>query len=200
MTVLGVDMALGLLFRGRPKGTFSHSYKGPLPPMRQALRAMPRAGPMHRYEFQVIYTRALQPGKGLTNARNVARIGRNWMPGSGSLAESVRAVRKTAHHEAVHLWLNRSFSMLGRPALYMRIGVYKRSYILRYLEEAAAEGRSHLHVPRREGEVVAYKFPFDPTYEVTLQQMGGEAKGLLLGPVVVGGATYHAYHGLRHGD
>lgn len=149
VTILGVDVALGLLFRGRPKGTFSHSYKGPLPPMRQALRVMPRAGPMHRYEFQVFYTRALPIGRGGTNARNVARIGRDWVQGSGSLAESVRGVRKTAYHESVHLWLNRTFSMFGRPALYMRAGAYKKSYILRYLEEAAAEARSRLHVPRR---------------------------------------------------
>lgn len=59
---------------------------------------------------------------------------------------------------------------------------------------------SHLHVPRRDGEIVAYKFPFDQTYEVTLQQMGAEAAGILLGPVVVGGATYHAYYGLKHAD
>lgn len=200
VTVLGVDVALGLLFRGRPKGTFSHSYNGPLPPMRQALRVMPRAGPMHRYEFQVFYTRALPIGKGGTNARNVARIGRDWVPGSGSLAESVRGVRKTAYHESVHLWLNRTFSMFGRPALYMRNGAYKRSYILRYLEEAAAEGRSQLRVPRREGEVAAYRFPFDATYDVTLRRMGGEARGILLGPVVVGGATYQAYYGPAHAD
>ena len=109
-------------------------------------------------------------------------------------------MRKTAYHESVHLWLNRTFSMLGRPALYMKAGAYKRSFILRYLEEAAAEGRSQLHFPRREGEVVAYRFPFDPTYEITLRQMGAEAKGLLLGPVTIGGATYHAYHGLAHAD
>lgn len=40
----------------------------------------------------------------------------------------------------------------------------------------------------------------DPTDEVTLQQMGVEARSILLGPVVVGGATYQAYHGLAHAD
>lgn len=200
VTVLGVDVALGLLFRGRPKGTLGHSYNGPLPPMRQALRVMPRAGPMHRYEFQIHYTRAMQPGRGGTNPLNVSRIGRNYLPGSGSLDQSMRGVRQGVHHEVVHLWLNRTFSTFGRPTLYMKMGAYKRSYILRYLEEAAAEARSQLYVRPREGEPIFYKFPFDRRYEVTLQQMGAEAKGILLGPVVVGNATYHAYFSLAHDD
>lgn len=199
ITILGVDVALGLLFRGRPKGIFSHSYKGPLPPMRQAMRVMPRAGPMSRYEFQVSYTRGLEIGKGGTNPlTNVARIGRDWLPGSGSLSASVRGVRQAAHHEVVHLWLNRTFSMFGRPTLYTRLGAYKRSFMLRYLEEAVAEARSQRHVPRRANEPEWYRFPFNPTYEVTLRQIGQEATGIFLGPVVVGGSTYHAYHGFAH--
>lgn len=54
------------------------------------------------------------------------------------------------------------------------------------MEEAAAEARSQFKVPRRGDEIVAYKFPFHPIYEVKLQQMGMEARGVLLGPVVVG--------------
>ena len=198
VTILGVDVALGLLFRGRPRGTFAHSYKGPLPPMRQTLPVMPRAGPMRRYEFQVIYTRALTPDKGGTNRLNVARIGRNFLPGSGSFPDAVNAVRKTTHHEEVHLWLNRTFSMFGRPAYYMRHGAYKRSYMLRYLEEAVAEARAQRLVPRRANEPVWYRLPFDQNYEVTLRQMGQEATGIFLGPVVVGGSVYHAYHGFAH--
>lgn len=153
---------------------------------------------MHRYEFQVLYTRALPIGRGGTNARNVARIGRDWAPGSGSLGNAVRGVRRTVYHESVHLWLNRTFSMLGKPAVHIRNGAYKRSYILRYLEEAAAEARAQFTMGRAEGEVAAYRFPFDPTYEITLQRIGREAKGILLGPVIVGGATFHAYRGVAH--
>ncbi|EIZ77580.1 hypothetical protein WSK_3816 [Novosphingobium sp. Rr 2-17] len=49
-------------------------------------------------------------------------------------------------------------------------------------------------------QTVAYKFAVDPTDEVTLQQMDVEARGILLGPVVVGGATYQTYHELAHAD
>lgn len=198
VAILGVDVALGLLFKGRPKGTFAHSYKGALPKMGKAVQAMPRAGPLNRYEFRIVYTRAKFAGEGGTTPLNAAKIGRD--PGARSIADAARDMRKAAHHEVVHLWLNRAFSAFGRPALYVKTGAYKRSYLLRYLEEAFAEGRSQLKVPRKEGEVVAYKFPFDPKYQVTVQQMATEASGILLGPVIVGGATWHAYHGLADAD
>lgn len=198
VAILGVDVALGLLFKGRPKDTFAYSYKGPLPPMRRALAAMPRSGPRSRYEFQIIYTRSRFAGEGGTTVRNVAKIGRD--PGARPVAEAARDMRKAAHHEVVHLWLNRAFSAFGRPALYLKTGAYKRSYMLRYLEEAIAEARSQAKVPRREGEVVAYRFPFDPKYHVTIQQIGAEANGTLLGPVIVGGAVWQAYYGFTHAD
>ncbi len=159
---------------------------------------MPRGGPRNLYEFRIIYTRSKFAGEGGTTVRNVAKIGRD--PGARPVAEAARDMRKAAHHEVVHLWLNRAFSAFGRPALYGKVGAYKRSYLLRYLEEAVAEGRSQARVPCRDEEVVAYKFPFDPKYEVTILQMGREASGILLGPVVVGGATWHAYYGYAHAD
>lgn len=198
VSILGVEVALGLLFKGKPRGTFANSYKGALPPIRQALPQMPRAGPLHRYEFRIIYTRGKFAGQGGTSGRNVARIGRD--PGGRSAAAAARDMRKAAHHEIVHLWLNRAFSALGRPAIYARMGAYKRSYILRYLEEAMAEAQSQRLVPRIEGEVAAYKFPLNPTYDITLRKMGAEAKGILLGPVTVGGATWQAWYGLASDD
>jgi hypothetical protein len=36
----------------------------------------------------------------------------------------------------------------------------------------------------------------NPTYDITLRKMGAEAKGILLGPVTVGGATWQAWYGL----
>ncbi len=198
IAILGVDVALGLLFKGRPKNTFAHSYKGVLPPMARAVAAMPRGGPRHPYEFQIIYTRSKFAGEGGTTVRNIAKIGRD--PGGRSVAEAARDMRKAAHHEVVHLWLNRAFSAFGRPALYLKTGAYKRSYLLRYLEEAVAEGRAQRIMGRQNGEIVAYKFPFDPKYHVTIQQMGTEASGILLGPVVVGGAIWQAYYGFDHAD
>jgi len=192
--ILGIDVALGLLFKGRPKGTFGNSYEGALPPIRRALPQMPRAGPLHRYEFRIIYTRGKFAGQGGTTPTNVARIGRD--AGGQSVVAAARDMRKAAHHEVVHLWLNRAFSALGRPAIYARMGAYKRSYILRYLEEAMAEARSQRLVPRIEGEVPAYKFPLNPTYDITRRKMGAEAKGVLLGPVTVSGATWQAWYGL----
>ena len=90
VTVPGIDVALGLLFRGRPKGTFSHSFKGPLPPMRQALKVMPRAGPPASVRVpDILHTRAgnwqgwneraqCHPNR----ARLGARLGLAWRGGA----------------------------------------------------------------------------------------------------------------------
>ena len=195
--LVGIEFILAMLRVRKPKGTFGFSYKGHLPKPGIAIPSMPRAGPFNRYEFEIHYTRGMALGRGGTNARNVARIGRDWTPGVARVEDVVREVRKATEHEVVHLWLNRAFSTLGRPAYYLRMGAYKRSYILRYLEEAMAEARSQHIVPRREGEVAFYRFPFDPTYQVTLAKMGEELRGVVLGPVTVGGMTLQAVHGTR---
>ena len=194
--LVGVEFILGMLHLRQPKDTFRFSYKGDLPKPGVAIPSMPRAGPFNRYEFEIHWTRSRAPGRGGTNPRNVATIGRNWTPGVAPLSEAVREVRKATEHEVVHLWLNRAFTTLGRPAYYLRMGAYKRSYILRYLEEAMAEARSQHIIPRRENEVAFYRFPFDPTYQVTLARMGEELGGVVLGPVMVGGMTYQAMHGV----
>jgi hypothetical protein len=153
------------------------------------------------YSAKVIFTKALDAGRGGTRPNNVARVGRNYYPDGRSSSEAFREVVKTFRHERVHQRLTQAFSLLGRPALYLKMGAYKRSLILRYIEEAAAETYALLKVGgAKPGEIAGYRFPLNGNHGVTLSQMRGEARGVLLGPVTVGSATYHASFGIMHDD
>jgi len=197
--ILGVDVALGLLFRAKPEGTFKHPYRPEIriPGYGEFARAMPPAGPTRMYEARIVFTRERYAGQGGTNLKNVATIGTRFEREVHTAAQAFRETTKTVHHERVHQRLTQAFSLLGRPALYVRMGAYKRSFILRYIEEAAAETYALARLGGRlDGEVAGYRFPLSGNYGITLQKLGEEARGILLGPVTVGGAAYHAYYGL----
>ncbi|MBB4006406.1 hypothetical protein [Allorhizobium taibaishanense] len=198
ITILGVDVVLGLLLKGKPKGTFK-SVHGTMPSYGQFARAMPKAGPMRIYEAKLVFSRQKFAGQGGTRPDNVATIGRDFFPGAKPFPEVVRSVRQTVYHERVHQRLTQAFSLLGRPGLYMKMGAYKRSYILRYIEEAAAEayGLARTGGPKT-GELSAIQFPLNGNYGITVAKMGQEAKGVLLGPVTLGGAAYNAYYGAKN--
>jgi hypothetical protein len=201
VTVLSIDVVLSLLLKGKPKGTFKTPYQPHIrsPGYREFASVMPRGGPTRMYAAEIVFTKALDAGRGGTRLNNVARVGRNFYPEARTSAEAFREVVKTLHHERVHQRLTQAFSLLGRPALYLKMGAYKRSFILRYIEEAAAETYALMKVGgARPGEIAGYRFPLNGNYGITLAQMRGEAKGILLGPVTVGGATYNAYFGIIH--
>lgn len=199
ITILGFDVVLGLLFRGRPRSTFKEPYKPDVsfPTYKQFTSVMPKGGPTRMYEAKLIITRAKDAGRGGTRADNVASVGRNFYPEARSSADAAREMRGAVYHERVHQRLTQAFSLLGRPALYMKMGAYKRSYILRYIEEAAAEAYRLKKIGgARPGELSAIEFPLNGNYGITVSRLGEEARGIVLGPVVVAGAAYNATFGL----
>lgn len=200
VSILSIDLALALLFRRRPAKTF-HEPHGSMLTYRHFTRVMPKAGPTAMYEARLIFTRARFAGQAGTKADNVATVGRNFYPEARSLTDAVRGVRRGVYHERVHQRLTQAFSLLGRPALYAKLGAYKRSYILRYIEEAAAEAyRLRKIGAPAAGELTALEFLLNGRYGITLTKMGQEAHGILLGPVTVGGATFVACYGLTGRD
>ncbi len=173
VNILGIDVVLSLLLKRRPEGTFKTVHKPEVrfPSYREFASAMPRAGPTRMYPADVIFTRLRDAGAGGTPPRNLASVGRRFTPGSKTSADAFRDVVKTLHHERVHQRLTQAFSLLGHPGLYLKIGAYKRSFILRYLEEAAAETYGLMRAGGvRPGEIAGYRFPFNGNYAVTLTQ------------------------------
>lgn len=201
-TILGIDVVLALIFHGRPKNTFKTMAKGhTMPTYKQFKSAMPKGRPTRMYEAKLTITKSRLAGSGGTNPRNTATVGRDFYSAEGRSSVAFREVKKTVYHERFHQRLNQGFSLLGRPALYVKMGAYKRSYILRYLEEVGAEMSGLIAVrASRDEKLLAFKFPNDAKYGVTWATAGQEVAGILLGPVNVGGVLYRAYHGVIKND
>jgi hypothetical protein len=68
------------------------------------------------------------------------------------------------------------------------MSAYSRSALLRYLEEALAEGYGQLRVHGLEKAFGAYRFPIDFGY-VTVAQMAAE--GQAIGTITLGGVLFY---------
>ena len=98
-------------------------------------------------------------------------------------------------HETVHQFLTPKLNLLRGLRGFVRAQGYNRSYILRYLEEALAETYAQLRVRgvSRANIIKGAHFPVKYGY-VSFAQMGQEARGLLLGPINVGGSVYNVWY------
>jgi hypothetical protein len=83
--------------------------------------------------------------------------------------------------------------------VYMKQSGYSKSFILRYLEEALAEtyGQLRAYGFGKEQLIKGLKFPLGTQYEITVTQLADEARGILIGPITVGGMIYNVYQGAR---
>lgn len=72
----------------------------------------------------------------------------------------------------------------------LNISGYSRSALLRYLEEALAEGYAQLRVHGLEKALAAYRFPLAGPYPyVTVSQLIGE--GQAIGTIMLGGTLFY---------
>jgi hypothetical protein len=195
VTLLGVQTALALLTRSGPKSTFKTAYKGqPLGSLSQMGKLPRSAGPF--YKPKIRFRKDKLAGQGATNAAGDTWIGRDhYGPGKAAAQE----VRKAAYHEAMHRFLTPKLQIFREFRVYLKQSGYSKSYVLRYLEEALCEIWGQL---RGSGfgkdEILAgLKFPLGTKYEITIALLGEEAKGILLGPITVGGMVYTVYQGER---
>lgn len=202
ISIVGVDGALALLFRNRPAGTFKSELrpeKPLLPYSKMFARPLPRNGGWS-YKPVITFTKKELAGYGKTLPTGDVVIGRDWYPGGDvKVADVAKQVRKAVIHERFHQFLAAKFYFLREPRMYLHMGAYKRSFLLRYLEEAVAETRANLLVEGvGKGQVLAgLKFPLGNRYMLSVVQLGAEARGILLGPITVGGMVYQVYYGLE---
>ena len=104
-----------------------------------------------------------------------------------------KAEQKTLLHEKVHQFLTPKFYFLRNVRVQLRANSYFNSQLLRYIEEALAEGFSQLMVYGVRESLSAISFPVKGGY-VTIAGLKAEARGILLGPVVVSGLTYNVLY------
>jgi hypothetical protein len=102
---------------------------------------------------------------------------------------SATDVALVRHHEQVHSWLSPRFSLLRNFRADLAMAAYRRSSLLRFLEEALAETYAQLRVHGLRGLPTGITFPVTNGY-VTVSAVVTEAA---IGTIVVGGTTYGVY-------
>jgi hypothetical protein len=173
---LGSTAVSALFFRARPK-----IYRGPAP----ALPPPPRSGGGLFYKPILrnvpIRSRLGFITHGVTEHYGDIRID------SRLLGDPLKYLH-TLYHERVHQFLTPKFYPLRNVRVRIAIGGYQQSYILRYLEEAIAQGVANLRMYGY-GVIDAVTFPVKNQY-VTVAKMALEVRGHVFGTINVGGLIY----------
>lgn len=112
---------------------------------------------------------------GETDAYGVIQISRN---------QSFTEQRLTLFHELVHRYLSPRTGPLRQLRAEISAYAYARSPMLRYLEEALAEGYGQLCVNGFGKAIGALRFPLSGGY-VTISEM--VAEGQIIGTITIGG-------------
>ncbi len=192
ITLLGVQTVLVLLLR-RPRGALREQYMAtpgnPNPLPRATFDNLPN-NRWWGYKPSVTGNPRLAAGVGGTDV----------VTGDieYSLAGTLQDQQLALVHETVHQILTPKLNLLRGLRGFLRAQGYNRSYILRYLEEALAETVAQMRVKGiiRANVIEGLRFPVANGY-VTVAKIGEEARGLLLGPVIVGGQVFNVWYAER---
>jgi hypothetical protein len=101
--------------------------------------------------------------------------------------QSLSEQRLTLFHELVHRYFSPRTGPLRRLRAELNMSAYSRSALLRYLEEALAEGYAQLRIHGLEKALGTYRFPVEGGY-VTVSQLAAE--GSAIGTITLGGALF----------
>ena len=102
--------------------------------------------------------------------------------------QSFSEQRVTLFHELVHRYFSPRTGPLRQLRAELSWSAYSRSALLRYLEEALAEGYAQLRVHGLAQALEAVRFPLNFGY-VTVSQL--IAEGQVIGTITLGGVLFH---------
>ncbi len=105
-----------------------------------------------------------------------------------SRGQTISEQRLTLLHELVHRYFSPRTGPFRKIRAELNISAYTRSAIMKYLEEAMAEGYRQMRVNGFAAAIRAYRFPLDNGY-VTVSQIAGE--GQAIGTIMLGGALFY---------
>jgi hypothetical protein len=137
----------------------------------------------------ITYTSQLPAGNGLTN-----KFGNMKVSSLGSKTERLQAYLHESVHSKLSPHKNAPFANLRAN---IAEGLYNRSQLLRYTEEALAEtsaqlGSRHLTGLNARGAIAeGLRFPFNPSYQITPAGLATEIFGTGL---VIGGGLYGVHY------
>ena len=106
--------------------------------------------------------------------------------------------RITLDHELVHRFFSPKFGPFLRLRARVGISGYMRSAMLRYLEEAMAEGYAQCRAQGFTGVIKGIRFPINPRTEYLSIDEQSAVRGQILGTIIVNGQimTVSLQHGL----
>jgi hypothetical protein len=173
VTLLGIATVQSLLLRGQVKAAIARG----VPKVRPRIKmgAPPATG------NQLRLTRPAQlPGGNLgeTTAYGSITVARN---------QSLTEQRLTLFHELVHRFFSPRTGPFRQIRAELSMSAYARSALLKYLEEALAEGYAQLRVHGLGQALGAIRFPLQGGY-VTVSQLAAE--GTAIGTIVLGGTLF----------
>lgn len=170
--VLGISTIQAILLRGQGRAVAARGrpqYRG---------RVTVDPPPANPRPLDVTRPASLSSGAlGETSAYGAIQVARN---------QSMSEQRITLLHELVHRYLSPRTGPLLQFRAELRMAGYVRSALLRYLEEALAEGYAQLRVHGLAQAIEALRFPMLGRYVVVSQLV---AEGQAIGTLVLGGIT-----------
>jgi len=171
VSVLGISVVQTLLLLGRTQAAVS--------------RKVPKIQPRVRVPAPEQSTQSLTVARPSTLPGGI--LGRTGPYGAIEVArnQSITEQRITLMHELAHRYFSPRTGPMRKLRAEARLSLYSRSALLRYLEEALAEGYGQFKVHGLSHALRAYRFPVQGGY-VTVAQLGGE--GQAIGAITVGGA------------
>lgn len=174
VTLLGIATVQAVLLRGQGAKVASRGSPKVYP--RAAVGAPPPAGNQLRLSRP---GQIVGGGLGKTDPYGAITIARN---------QSMSEQRVTLFHELVHRYFSPRTGPLRQIRAELNWSAYSRSALLRYLEEALAEGYAQLRVNGLAQALEAIRFPLDFGY-VTVSQL--LAEGQAIGTITLGGVLFH---------
>jgi hypothetical protein len=174
VVLLGISTIQAVLLRGQGRAVLGRGQPQIHP------RVNPGAPPPAGNRLHLWRPERLPGGTlGETDAYGAISVARN---------QSLSEQRLTLLHELVHRYFSPRIGPLRRLRAELNISAYSRSALLRYLEEALAEGHAQLRVHGLQKALGAYRFPLENGY-VTVAQLIGE--GQAIGTIMLGGVMFH---------
>ena len=172
VVLLGISTIQAVLLRGQGRAVVTRGRPQIHP--RINVGRPPSAG------NQLRVTRSSTPGGslGTTDAYGAITIARN---------QTLTEQRLTLFHELVHRYFSPRTGPLRQIRAELNMSAYSRSVLLRYIEEALAEGYAQLRVRGLARALGAYRFPLNGGY-VTVSQMAIE--GQAIGAIILGGVLF----------
>lgn len=174
VTLLGVSTLQAILLRGQGRAIIGRG--------RPQIYPRPRVGSPPPAGNQLRLSRPAQIAGGSlgeTTAYGVIQVARN---------QSLSEQRLTLFHELIHRYFSPRIGPFRQLRAEINMSAYSRSALLRYLEEALAEGYAQLRVHGLANALGAVKFPLQGGY-VTVSQIATE--GLAIGTIILGGTLFH---------